>query len=59
MNQKNIPPAFAVGETVVASCYFKLRTRKMLSDLNYSDNLILLYLPNKAIVSVVHIDDQD
>lgn len=48
----SIPLAFAVVETVVASWYFKLHTSKMLFDLNYSDTLILLYLPRKATVQV-------
>lgn len=58
--KQSIPLAFAIGKTVAASWYFKLHTSKMLFDLNYySDTLILLYLPSKAIVSVVHIEDQD
>lgn len=56
---QSIPLAFAVGETFVASWYFRLNTSRMLFDLNQSDTLILLYLPGKAIISGVQVDDHD
>lgn len=56
---QSTPLSFAIGETVVASWYFRLNTSKLLFNLNHSDILILLYLPNKAIISGVHIDGRD
>lgn len=46
-------------ETVVASWYFRLNTSSILFDLNYSDTLIFLYIPSKAIISGVQADDHD
>lgn len=58
-NQTKHSSAFAVGETFVASWYFRYNTSRTHFNLNESDTLILLYLPSKATISGVQADDYD